>query len=316
MQANKRIYCSFPLLIFLACAGNLRAAGDFDSFLKPLFAAKCIKCHGGKKVKGKVNLKEIQAEKDFLARPKLIKEMIEVIDGNDMPPEDEPGLEGGDRSKLLAVLKEMLARSTSGKEAGRAPARRLNRFQYNNSIRDLFRLKKDVFRLPEKLMTRQGNYLDPKVGKMPEKVEVACLSLVGQGGFRDVVAFPKDLRAAHGFDNQANQLTVSPLLLDAFLRLSVSILESPDFTRENVGAWDELFKEPPAGADLDEEVKRRLEPFLKGVFRGALDRKTLERYTNYGLSKIRQGASFTAAMKKVASAALSSPLFLYRYSSE
>lgn len=317
MRANKRIYCSFLLLIFLGGTEKGQAAGDFDSFLKPLFAAKCFKCHGGgKKVKGKVNLKEIRTEKDFLARAKLIKEMIEVIDGNDMPPEDEPGLEGGDRSKLLTVLKAMLARSTSGKEAGRAPARRLNRFQYNNSIRDLFRLKKDVFRLPEKLMTRQGNYLDPKVGKMPEKVEVACLSLVGQGGFRDVVAFPKDLRAAHGFDNQANQLTVSPLLLDAFLRLSVSILESPDFTRENVGAWDELFKEPPAGADLDEEVKRRLEPFLKGAFRGALDRKTLERYTNYGLSKIRQGASFTAAMKKVASAALSSPLFLYRYSSE
>ena len=104
--------------------------------------------------------------------------MIEVIDGNDMPPEDEPGLEGGDRSKLLKVLKELLAQATSGKEVGRAPARRLNHFQYNNSIRDLFRLKKDVFWLPEKLMTRQGNYLDPKVVKMPEKVEAACLSLV------------------------------------------------------------------------------------------------------------------------------------------
>ena len=125
MRANKRIYCSFLLLIFLGGTEKGQAAGDFDSFLTPLFAAKCFKCHGGgKKVKGKVNLKEIRTEKDFLARAKLIKEMIEVIDGNDMPPEDEPGLEGGDRSKLLAVLKAMLARSTSGKEAGRAPARR------------------------------------------------------------------------------------------------------------------------------------------------------------------------------------------------
>ncbi|MEC8895877.1 MAG: DUF1588 domain-containing protein [Planctomycetota bacterium] len=317
MQANKRIWCSFLLLIFLAGIEKSQAAEDFDSFLRPLFAAKCFKCHGGgKKVKGKVHLKEIQTQKDFLARPELIKELIEVIDGNDMPPEDEPGLEAGDRPKLLKVLKKMLAQATSGKAVGRAPARRLNRFQYNNSVRDLFRLKKDVFRLPEKLMTRQGNYLGPKVVKMPEKVEAACLSLVEEGGFRDVAAFPKDLRAAHGFDNQANQLTLSPLLLDAFLRLSVSILESPDFTRDNVGAWDELFKEPPAGADLDVEVSRRLEPFLKGAFRGTPDRDTLKRYTNYGLSKIKQGTPFTAAMKKVASAALSSPLFLYRYSSE
>ncbi len=317
MQASKRIYCSFLLLIVLGGMEKIQAAGDFDSFLKPLFAAKCIKCHGGgKKVKGKVNLKEIRTEKDFLARPKLIKELIEVIDGNDMPPEDEPGLEVGARPKLLAALKEMLAQSTSGKKAGRAQVRRLNRFQYNNSIRDLFKLKKDVFSLPEKLMTRQGNYLAQGDGKMPEKVEVACLSLLEQGGFRDVAAFPRDLRAAHGFDNQANQLTLSPLLLDAFLRLSVSILESPDFNQENVGVWNELFKEPPAGARMEEEVSKRLEPFLKNTFRGAVGSKTLSRYANYGLAKIRQGIAFTAAMKKVASAALSSPLFLYRYSPE
>ena len=36
-------------------------------------------------------------------------------------------------------------------------------------------------------------------------------------GFRDVRPFPKDLRAAHGFDNQSDQLTLSPLLLDSFL---------------------------------------------------------------------------------------------------
>ena len=49
MQANKRICCSFLLLIFLGGLEKSRADGDFDSFLKPLFAAKCFKCHGGGK---------------------------------------------------------------------------------------------------------------------------------------------------------------------------------------------------------------------------------------------------------------------------
>ena len=63
MQASKRIYCGFLLLIVLGGMGKIQAAGDFDSFLKPLFAAKCFKCHGGgKKIKGKVNLKEILTE--------------------------------------------------------------------------------------------------------------------------------------------------------------------------------------------------------------------------------------------------------------
>ena len=79
MQAIKRICCGFLLLIVLGGMEKIQAAGDFDSFLKPLFAAKCFKCHGGgKKIKGKVNLKEILTEKDFLARPKLIKELIAV----------------------------------------------------------------------------------------------------------------------------------------------------------------------------------------------------------------------------------------------
>ena len=67
-------------------------ANEFDSFLKPLFSQNCNKCHGEKKVKGKVNLKEIQSLEQFMARPEMIKEMIEVVDAMDMPPEDEPAL--------------------------------------------------------------------------------------------------------------------------------------------------------------------------------------------------------------------------------
>ena len=43
-------------------------------------------------MKGKVNLAEISTGKEFLARPNLIKEMLEVIDGGDMPPEEESPL--------------------------------------------------------------------------------------------------------------------------------------------------------------------------------------------------------------------------------
>ena len=49
MQANKRVYCSLLLLIFLGGIEKSPAAEDFDSFLRPLFDAKCFKCHGGGK---------------------------------------------------------------------------------------------------------------------------------------------------------------------------------------------------------------------------------------------------------------------------
>ncbi|MBT6462027.1 MAG: DUF1588 domain-containing protein [Opitutae bacterium] len=288
-------------------------ADEFSIYLKPLFEQNCIKCHGGEKTKGKVNLKEIGSARDFLAKPALIKEIIEVIDAGDMPPEDEPQLDPGEREKLLAALKVHLAKSTSGNKYKRLQIRRLNRFQYNNSIRDLFLLNRDVFVLPEKLMTRESNYLRDKTGRMPDRVNVSCLSLKPRPGLKDVQAYPKDLRASHGFDNQANQLTLSPLLLDSFLKLSVSIVESPDFNEGTVGIWNDFFKEPPAGADLQEEVRKRLAPFLLQAFRNPVDEPTLRRYTAYTIGKIKGGLPFADSMKKVASAVLSSPMFLFRY---
>jgi len=303
------------LLSLISIVTDARGADDFDRFLKPLFARSCIRCHGEKKAKGKVNLEEIDTAKHFLGKPELIEEMIGVIDAADMPPEDEPALDGEVRAELLATLRAMLLESTSGTEVKRAGIRRLNRFQYNNCVKDLFQLKGDVFGLPEKLMTRYGNYLNTGAGRMPDKVEVACLSLKDEGGLKEVKAYPKDLRAAHGFDNQANQLTLSPLLLDAFLRLSVSILENPDFNQGTVGVWNDFFKEPAAGADVRAEVEKRLAPFLERAFRRSVGAATLSRYTAYAMSKIDGGMPFTAGMKRVASAALSSPLFLYRYGS-
>ncbi|MBT4901427.1 MAG: DUF1588 domain-containing protein [Verrucomicrobia bacterium] len=237
--------------------------------------------------------------------------MIEVIDAADMPPEDEPRLTEAQRANLLASLKTELRAATANAKGGHIPIRRLNRFQYNNTVRDLFQLNRDVFPLPEKLMTRQTIYLNAP--KMPDRVNVRSLTLNPADGLREVKAFPKDLRASHGFDNQANQLTLSPLLLDAFLRLSVSIVESPDFNENTVGVWNTFFKPPAEGIDLSADTRKRIAAFLKRAFRGPVEGATVDRYTAYALAKMKQELTFTESMKKVASGVLSSPMFLYRY---
>ena len=313
MPCQEIISKSFGLFVLsLAIVWTECRADDVAEFLNPLVAKHCLKCHGGEKVNGEVNFKPITMAAQFLAQPALINKMIDAVDANDMPPEDEPQLDEKTRTRLLATLKTMLRDATTGKERAPSQIRRLNRFQYNNSVRDLFQLKLDVFELPEKLMTRHDNYLPPVSKKMPDKVRVASLALNPKAGLREVKAFLKDLRAEHGFDNQANQLTLSPLLLDAFLRLSVSIVESPDFNEQTVGIWNDVFRQPADGTDSQAEVKRRLEPFLTIAFRGRVEAETLDRYSAYATAKMTQGLSFTDAMKKVASAVLSSPLFLYR----
>ena len=310
---NNRMRLGVSLLVFALSWVPTKADDEFQEKLQPLFAQHCVKCHGGDKVKGKVNLKEIGNARQFLGKPALIKELIDVLDAGDMPPEDEPQLKPADRAELLTTLKAMLRTAASGQAAKRNPPRRLNRFQYNNAVRDLFQLNRNVFALSEKLMTRETIYLNAP--KMPDRVNARSHALNPSGGLAEVKPFPQDLRASHGFDNQANQLTLSPLLLDAFFRLSVSIIDSPDFNENTVGIWNTFFKPPVEGADLPAETRKRIAAFLRHAFRGPVEPATLERYSAYALGKMKQELSFTDTMKKVASAALSSPLFLYHYQS-
>ena len=310
---SRRLAYGSSLLLALVLLPTTYAADDFQQKLRPLFAHHCVKCHGGEKVKGKVNLKEITSAKQFLGKPALIKELIEVIDAVDMPPEDEPQLKPADRVELLATLKVMLRTATTGHAALRNPPRRLNRFQYNYTVRDLFQLNRDVFGLSEKLMTRQTIYLNAP--KMPDRINVRSLAINPTGGMSEVRPFPQDLRASHGFDNQANQLTLSPLLLDAFLRLSVSIVESPDFNEKTVGIWKTFFEAPAENIDLQTETRQRIADFLQRAFRGPVEKATVDRYTAYALGKLKQEMPYPDVMKKVASAALSSPKFLFHYHS-
>jgi hypothetical protein len=287
-------------------------AGQFETSLQPLIADHCVHCHEGSDANGGVDMGAIGGRADLLSEPGMILGMLKALDSYDMPPEDEPELEESVRQDAVVALKGLLREATASMPKTSIPIRRLNRFQYNNSVKDLFDLKMDVFHLPEKLMNRDQNYLAKGVRGMPPKVRVSSKSLKDSGGMTAVNAFPKDLRASHGFDNQANQLTLSPLLLDAFLRLSVSITESPDFNEKTVGIWNDFFATPVDAKNLPTEIQQRLQDFLRIAFRGPVESETLTRYRDYVLASIETGLPFTESMKKVAAAALSSPLFLYR----
>lgn len=299
------------LLAFAAIASSM-AHGDEFSLVRGLVEQKCLKCHGGEEVNAEIDFSQVTSRRQFLDRAELIGQMIDAVEANTMPPESEPALSEESRVHLLSSLKVLLREAISNEAVAQLPIRRLNRFQYNNAVKDLFRLKLDIFPLPEKLMTRQSNYVQQRATEMPPRVNVASHALDPQPGLRGVKTFPKDLRATHGFDNQANELTLSPLLLEAFLHLSVSIVESPDFNQDNVGIWNDFFLEPDANRNLPDEVRRRLRRFLTLAFRRPVDGATLDRYTAYVLQKSGEGLSFADSMKKVASAALSSPSFLFQ----
>ncbi|MCA9062917.1 MAG: DUF1588 domain-containing protein [Planctomycetaceae bacterium] len=304
------------LLTGLTSAGS---ADEFEQKLWPLLNERCVHCHCDAETSAGINFEQLTARSQWVGSPERIHRILKAVDNGAMPPEGEDALNDIQRSTAVGVLKAMLQEATADAGPPRQPLNRLNRFQYNNTVRDLFQLNRDVFALPEKLMTRYDDYLHRMQGdadnhELPEHVHVACHALAPPPALAGVKSFPKDLRAEHGFDNQADQLTLSPLLLDSFLQLSVSIVESPDFNAESVGVWNEFFAPPKAGVDPSNAVRERLASFLRRAFRGNLEKTTLDRYCEYVELQLERGLSFTDAMKKVTAAALSSPLFLYRSS--
>ena len=57
------------VMISLATEG----ADAFKTIIKPFISNHCVKCHGGEKVKGNINLKEVSAHKELIAKPELTK---------------------------------------------------------------------------------------------------------------------------------------------------------------------------------------------------------------------------------------------------
>ena len=285
-----------------------------------LLQTHCARCHGQtKRVEGDVNLASVQKERDLLARPKLISDVLDVLEADYMPPEDESSLTSESRTRLIGHLRDMLHTAvTQHATVSQTPIRRMNRFQYNNAVQDLFQLNVVVFPLPERMMREHGNYFQPHTRKMPAVVRVGSRPLgksqLIERRLAGVTPFPQDLRAENGFDNRGDHLSLSPLLLESFLGLSRSIVESPDFHQKTCGIWTEFFAPPDnTQAPFEPVVRSRLRTFLTRAFKRPVEDEVLDRYVSHVLTQLEAGTAFVDAMKAVASAALASPRFLYIY---
>ena len=286
-----------------------------------IFRQHCVHCHGADEtIEGEVNLAAIGSEDDLQSQLELVEKLIDVLDSGLMPPEDEPPLADAQREAVVARLQDLLRVAIAAQdEMPRAPIRRMNRFQYNNAVQDLFQLSVEVFSLPERMLREYEDYFQPQTGQMPEELKAGSRPLgksqLIEPRLGGVTAFPQDLRAEHGFDNRADHLTLSPLLLESLLTLGRSIVESEDFNRETCGIWPEFFT-PPAteeSTEIELTVRSRLEPFLTRAFRRPVDGEVLDRYAAHVLARIADGESFTDSMKSVAAAAIASPRFFYLY---
>ncbi len=127
------------LLVVLAPAADQPSVGDFDATVRPLLAKHCISCHSGEKPKGKLRLDTLpRSFADSATRDHWL-EVVERLKSGEMPPKGKPRPAEKEVRALVDWLSPRIAEAeASAREAqGRVVLRRLNRVEYENTVRDL-----------------------------------------------------------------------------------------------------------------------------------------------------------------------------------
>ena len=109
----------------------------FGQVVQPFLKEHCVNCHGPDKQKGKLRLDTLANDfSDPLVAEKW-KEVVNSVNGHEMPPEEEPAPDPAAAGRFAAWLEAELAHGEIAKRSTRVVLRRMNRAEYDNTIRDL-----------------------------------------------------------------------------------------------------------------------------------------------------------------------------------
>ncbi len=106
----------------------------------PVLAKYCGACHNPTKAKGGFDISRFGAEAAFALDLKTGRKILDNLEGGAMPPDDAPQILPVEQAKLVAALQSVVSKAgcVASADPGRVTLRRLNRVEYNNTIRDLF----------------------------------------------------------------------------------------------------------------------------------------------------------------------------------
>lgn len=123
----------------LATADDAKRSRDFGDQLIPLLRTYCFDCHGSSSAEGDIDLEQYRTPDSILQDRKLWTRVLGQIQLGSMPPADGPELDQGTRQRLLQLVDDMAnaVDCVQNPNAGKVVLRRLNRFEYRNTVRDL-----------------------------------------------------------------------------------------------------------------------------------------------------------------------------------
>jgi hypothetical protein len=118
----------------------------FDQDIRPILEERCFRCHGPEKQKNDLRLDTLST--DLLndsAAAETWHDVLGALNLGEMPPDDEEQPTDGERRKLIGWLTHEIENVVAANKStgGRPVLRRLNRVEYQNTMRDLLGIETD-----------------------------------------------------------------------------------------------------------------------------------------------------------------------------
>ncbi|MEK7795455.1 MAG: DUF1592 domain-containing protein [Candidatus Hydrogenedentota bacterium] len=139
------------------CAGAAwgeKAAPTFESDVRPLVEMFCLDCHNAVDLKGNLNLERFQTMEMAVDSLAIWQRIGKRLEGHEMPPKKAPQPNDEERGTIVAWVNSLkldegdcnhiASEETVSWYPGYAMSRRLNRHEYENTLRDLLGVKVDV----------------------------------------------------------------------------------------------------------------------------------------------------------------------------
>src|SRR5206468_3923607 len=111
---------------------------SFEKQVRPLFEKYCYACHGNGKKKGDLALDLYKSPVDAIDDPRTWEKILQNVEGHVMPPEKKPQPSPAEAQLILSWIQTQVFKcDCHHPDPGRVTLHRLNRAEYNNTIRDL-----------------------------------------------------------------------------------------------------------------------------------------------------------------------------------
>ena len=131
---------AFSAMALPSAFAQERGKGDaFRSRVLPILERYCVDCHSTDDPEAGISLDRFRDQAEAVEDGKTWLRVRDAMEGHLMPPTEAPQPSAKERDVLTGWIEADFLAAQCGKQAGAAPVviRRLNRQEYNNTIRDL-----------------------------------------------------------------------------------------------------------------------------------------------------------------------------------